>query len=101
MKRLLRTVELARVLQLQPPAVWRMVRRGTLPVIRVGGQYRFEFDDVLAALRAQGKRRSERIAEGGPGSDGRGLSLNEPIREEDEEQQRRQDPGDRTREQEF
>lgn len=48
--------EIAEYLQVKPQTVWRMIRRGDLPAIRVGRVYRVQrqdFDDWLKQRRTR------------------------------------------------
>jgi excisionase family DNA binding protein len=54
--------EIADYLQVQPQTVWRMIRRGDLPAIRVGRVYRVQredFDDWLKQRRTKASGRGE------------------------------------------
>jgi len=44
--KLLTLIEVARILTVHPNTVRNLVKRGVLPVVRVGSAMRFEWDDV-------------------------------------------------------
>lgn len=48
--RLLTTAEIAVLLHVDADTVYREVREGRLPALRVGRQWRFDRDDVLRAV---------------------------------------------------
>lgn len=48
---LLKPEEIARLIGVDKGTVLRLRRKGAIPAYRVGGQFRFDADEVLAALR--------------------------------------------------
>ena len=50
-RELLTTAQLSKAIKLQPETIWAKVRGGQIPAITVGGRYRFDYDEVVAALR--------------------------------------------------
>jgi len=58
---LLRSAEVARLLRVHPKHVFRLLRAG-MPGMRVGGEWRFLRDDVLAWARDRGARRPAGVA---------------------------------------
>ena len=50
----------ARLLRITPDTVRRLVRERRIPALRVGKQYRFDRDAVLAALPREGAGRAWR-----------------------------------------
>lgn len=58
-KRLLKTKDVAEQLQMHEMTVYRLCRRGKLPYVKIGGDYRFKqewidkmFEDCLRELQA-------------------------------------------------
>lgn len=51
-EKLLTTKELALLLNLHYHTIYEMVHRNAIPVIRIGGRYRFNKSEVLSALKA-------------------------------------------------
>ena len=49
-EKLLTSRDVATLLRVRPMTIWLMVRRGELPARRIGGRYRFDRAEVLAAL---------------------------------------------------
>lgn len=43
--------EIAALIRVDKQTVYRLRRRGEIPAYRVGGQYRFNADEVLSALK--------------------------------------------------
>ena len=48
---LLSVNDLAKALQVSERTIWRLIKEGTLPHLRVRGQYRFDLAEVREALR--------------------------------------------------
>jgi excisionase family DNA binding protein len=71
--RLLTTDEIARVLKVHPKHVYRLLRKG-LPARRVGSEWRFDRDEVLAWSRP-GSPPSPALPPGAPEAPERGYSL--------------------------
>ena len=51
MTELLTTREMAQVLRRTPKTVSQMAKAGTIPAVKVGGDWRFDRDEVLTALK--------------------------------------------------
>lgn len=47
--------DIARRYGVTPMTIYRMRRKGTIPAIKVGGQYRFDVEEVERVLREQNK----------------------------------------------
>jgi excisionase family DNA binding protein len=56
---LLRSADLAALLHVSPGTVYRLVRDGQLPGLRVGGQWRFRRADCETWLRQRPRRAQE------------------------------------------
>lgn len=50
-KHLVRTRHLAGTLNVEPAIIYDLVKRQMIPYYRVGGQYRFDEEEVLAILK--------------------------------------------------
>ena len=57
MKELLTTQELAKYLKLRPETVLRKSRKGELPAVKIGRQYRFDVDQINNWLLQNANRR--------------------------------------------
>ncbi len=55
MKRLLDAQELAEVLSIPRGQVYRLTRRGDIPVVAAGWHYRYDLEEVIAALKRPAK----------------------------------------------
>ncbi len=57
MKELLTTQEMASYLKLRPETVLRKARKGELPAVKIGRQYRFDMDQINNWLLQNANRR--------------------------------------------
>ena len=57
MKELLTTQELAKYLKIRPETVLRKSRKGELPAVKIGRQYRFDMDQINNWLLQNANRR--------------------------------------------
>jgi len=57
MKELLTTQELAKYLKIRPETVLRKSRKGELPAVKIGRQYRFDVDQINNWLLQNANRR--------------------------------------------
>jgi excisionase family DNA binding protein len=77
--RLLTTRELQDLLQLDRVTIYRMVKEGELPALRVGGQWRFSSEAIDAWLQGQRGETSAQPARREPASDLGSLQLDDLI----------------------
>ena len=77
--RLLTTRELEELLQLDRVTIYRMVKDGDLPALRVGGQWRFSSDAISAWLQPSSPEPAARVIRGEAATDLDSLQLDDLI----------------------
>ena len=58
LENLLTLKEVASLLRLSPQTVYKLLREGSLPAVKIGNQWRFDPEQVRSWIRAQAERPS-------------------------------------------
>ena len=56
MKEILTPEQVASLLQIHPKTVYKLVRQGSLPGVKIGGVWRFSKSEILEMIATKGRR---------------------------------------------